>query len=392
MSKSLAILILLLLPFSAFAQTPSSDVQDLAAKYHETKNHLIQTETEKRRILGSLYSIDQRMKKISQKKSRLTDEMLHVQVGVRDSAKTIAVLEQEIEQQKSQLHHRLRALYKLSGESYLAIMFSQNTSEGLDRTLKYMKIITDSDYQLLKSYQHNVSIYQEHRKKLNTEVQKLLALEGHIKQQESLLKGEHNSKTQVIAELDRSTIMHLNKIQSLRSKTQALQSTTVDEQLASLLKPSFFESKGQLPAPVSGPVIQDYGLVRDVQYKLSWIHKGWQYGIPHGTSVMAVFDGTVIHLGPVNGYGQTLIVDHGDHYYTVYSHLGKTRARLNQTVHKGDVVAEAGAASRSGLANESEGFYFEIRHFSDAEDPKQWINQRNVKVTSTLLERGEQPQ
>ena len=87
-----------------------------------------------------------------------------------------------------------------------------------------------------------------------------------------------------------------------------------------------------------------------------------------GRAVNAVHEGVVSFSGPFTGYGQVVIVDHGDNTQTLYGHLGTA------AVNKGDRVtpqARVGVAGRNPAGNPA--LYFELRVDGKAVDPLQWL-------------------
>lgn len=78
-------------------------------------------------------------------------------------------------------------------------------------------------------------------------------------------------------------------------------------------------------------------------------HRGVDYAAPTGTPVKAAGDGNVIFLGRKGGYGNTLILQHGERYTTLYAHLSnfKKSLRVGSKVRQGDIIAYVGS---SGLA------------------------------------------
>ncbi len=352
-------------------------VKELAAQFEQSKQTVIEADSEKRKILGSLYTITRRMKKITQEKGHLTDELFHVQDNVQSLAKIIATLETQIKSQRTHLQHRLRALYKLSGEGYLGIVFSQKNSQQVDQALKFLKIVTDADYRLIRNYQENIAIYMDKRRRLKTQVQRLLTIENSIKKQENLLVQEHKAKTRIVSQLEASGAAALKQIRKIRKQTQGLVRGESSENTEGVLKASFFEKKGQLPHPVPGKIAQDFGLVRGAGFILQMSHKGWQYSAAAGTPVSVVFEGTVAYVDGLLGYGNVIIVDHGDHYYSVYGHLQQPKVRVGQEVKRGQTIAEAGSTSR----RYGDGVYFEIRHFSEPENPRGWLVGRGVQFS-----------
>lgn len=353
-----------LLTISCVAGAQPSPTQKIV----QNKQKIVEAEAEKRRILGSLYSIQKRMKKISNEKGKLTDQLFQAQDGVKSVAKVIAGLEKQISLEKVALRRRLRALYKMSGQGYVGIVFSRTSANDLDETLRFLKIVTDNDYKLIRSYRENIATYKVQKEKLKAQVEKLVAVEKKIKTQEGLLAVEQESKSKIVSELDKERSTSLATIKTLRRKTASLADSEVDE----LLRPSIYEQKGTLPAPYVAKIAQEFGLIVDDRFRIKYSHKGWQYA-PSLTSseVTCVFDGTIAKAQWVPGYGTTVVVDHGDHYYSVYGHLSRLRVKAGDTIKKGQNFAET--TSEKGL-------YFELRHFSEAENPARWITPSSVST------------
>lgn len=357
------------------AQTSMGQPTQLVEKYEESRKEIAEAEEQKRKILGSLYGINQRMKKISKERNSLNDELMSAQGSVKGIAKIIANLENQIQTQRKQLRKRLRALYKLSGEGYLAILFSRTDPQQLDQTMRFLKIVTDNDYYLIRAYQQNVATYTAQKQKLRGQVEKLISIEKNIKKNETQLLAEHNAKSKIVSGLDKDKIAHINNLKSIRHQGQAMN-------LGDLLQASIFEQKGQLAAPVVGKIVQDFGLITDDKYKVQLSHKGWLFATTNDTPVTSIFDGKVIFADLVNGYGPTIVVDHGDHYYSVYAHITRAGIKSGDTIKKGQVIALSGPLE--GATESSRfGLYFEIRHFSEPENPASWIRREKDNSIAT---------
>jgi len=342
---------------------------DFADQVSSVRQDLLESEAEKRRVLGSLYEVNRKMKVISKEKSALNDELYQVQSQAEALAQTVQELEQQISAQKERLHKRLRAMYKLSGQNYVAILFSRQTPQQLDQTLKFLKLISDADHKLIRAYQANMTLRAQEKEKLSKQVRRLLALEKRIQKQEDRLSGQHEEKTKIIARLERAQNRALKRLQDLREKSQGM---GFDDNLIQL---AFFEQKGRLPEPVRGQLAQDFGFIRNESGSIHLSHKGWHYRTEPGAGVSAVFSGNVSFSGWIDGFGNTVIVDHGDHYYTVYANLGRSKVAQGARVKQKDVIGDAGNTPRFGT-----GVYFEIRHFSEPENPKNWLAQRSIDL------------
>ncbi|MFJ2989055.1 murein hydrolase activator EnvC family protein [Collimonas sp. NPDC087041] len=130
-----------------------------------------------------------------------------------------------------------------------------------------------------------------------------------------------------------------------------------------------FESlRGQLRLPVRGDLMARFGSKRGDGP--TW--KGLFIRTPEGTEVKAVAAGRVVFADWLRGFGNLIIVDHGNQYMTIYGNNQALLKRPGDAVKTGDVIASAG---NSG-GNEQSGLYFEIRHQGRAFDPLGWVTTR----------------
>ena len=98
-------------------------------------------------------------------------------------------------------------------------------------------------------------------------------------------------------------------------------------------------------------------------------------GIASAVSLIGnIFFGKVAFAGWIDGYGQTIIIDHGDHYYSLYAHNSLLQKKTGDEVAGGETIAQSGdTASLHGP-----GLYMEIRHFSESLDPLPWLDLSKV--------------
>ena len=271
--------------------------------------------------------------------------------------------------QKNLLRERISVIYKLGGQGFARLIFSSNDSTQLERNLKIVGIIAKQDLDLIKDYSATMHELAAKKEKLVQRLAYLKKLEKNIQDKESKLVSENNSKNHILNTIRNSKNFALLKLNKIRKKS--LQTSLNDDSgvFDLLFQPSFFEQKGFLPTPIQGTVLQKFGLIKDDEQNVALSHKGLFFAASKGTPVKAIFPGKVAFNGLLPGFGRTLIIDHGDHYYSVY---GCTR---EASVQEGDEVSQHQIIARSGVSTQEfgEGLYFEIRHFSEPYDPQQWM-------------------
>jgi murein DD-endopeptidase MepM/ murein hydrolase activator NlpD len=79
----------------------------------------------------------------------------------------------------------------------------------------------------------------------------------------------------------------------------------------------------------------------------SEFHPGQDIAAPRGTPVLAPADGRVVEAGWKNGYGQTVILEHGNGLTTRYGHLSKIEVTAGQEVRRGEQLGQVGSTGRS---------------------------------------------
>ncbi len=131
----------------------------------------------------------------------------------------------------------------------------------------------------------------------------------------------------------------------------------------------FAAAKGSLPRPVPGTIEVGFGQIYNPRWSTVTLQKGLDIRAPAGTKVHAIHAGRVVYAGRLSGYGNLLILDHGDGYYTLSAHLAEIDRRIDDLVQAGDALGTVGATG----SLKGPYLYFEIRHHGTALDPSQWL-------------------
>ncbi len=143
----------------------------------------------------------------------------------------------------------------------------------------------------------------------------------------------------------------------------------------------YFDSRGQsaksmlMKTPVDGARISSgFGMRFHPVLGYTRMHKGIDFAVPDGTPVMAAGSGIVQVAGKVNGYGNFVVINHGNNYSTAYGHLSRFAAGIHKgsRVRQGQVIAYSG---HTGLATGPH-LHYEIRIANHQVNPK------NVKIAS----------
>jgi len=87
-----------------------------------------------------------------------------------------------------------------------------------------------------------------------------------------------------------------------------------------------------------------------------------------------VYDGKVVYADWFKGYGQVIIVSHGDNYHTLYGNLSEIFYKRGDIITKGEPIGRVGQSGQS----EEPTLYFEIRYKGKPVDPERWLKKKGA--------------
>jgi len=131
-------------------------------------------------------------------------------------------------------------------------------------------------------------------------------------------------------------------------------------------KEAFSTLRGRLRLPVRGELTGRFGAPRGPAGSEA---KGVFIRAAEGQPVRAIAPGQVVFADWMRGFGNLLIVDHGETYLSIYANNESLLKQVGDAVAAGDAIATTGSSG----GNEETGLYFEMRHLGRAFDPLRWV-------------------
>ena len=132
---------------------------------------------------------------------------------------------------------------------------------------------------------------------------------------------------------------------------------------------TFEQLRGSLRPPTRGNPVGRFGMPREGGGP-AW--KGLFIRAPGGQEVRAIAAGQVVFSDWLRGFGNLLLIDHGQGYLSIYGNNESLLKQVGDAVRAGDVVSTVGASG----GNPESGLYFEMRHEGRALDPSKWFSAR----------------
>lgn len=376
---------------------------EIQAKLREFDAILKQTTANKKETIGSLNAVTRQFQAQSRLVSTLDREVKVLDSEIQENETQINRLENDLKELKAEYARMIYNSSKLNRNlSIVAFVFSSSNFNQLYMRLKYLKQYTDSRKQQAAQIEQVSVQLSEEREQLDIRKQdkiRILAeaqterqkLEGMRREQQglvnSLTKKERSIRSQITAtkkqqqqleSMIRKAIEEEIRLAEADAKkenstaTRAAGSSLPMTPEVAALSSSFAGNRGRLPWPVeTGFITQSYGdhphpTLRGITVPSDGINIRTQ----PNSNVRTVFDGTVAKVASMPGYGETVLIKHGE-YYTLYTKLQSTSVKVGQPVRAKDVIGRV-ATNSNGEAE----IHFQTWKGLQKMDPASWISSR----------------
>lgn len=322
----------------------------------------------------------------------------------KQNRNTLASLQQQkletegtVKEQQDLLGAQLYQQYLHGQQGYLQILLQQQDPGAIARQLHYYSYVAKARATLIASMQQNLGKIA----KLNDETASTLKTLTELKQQQEKerreLQAQKNERNKVLKQLSAKITSQRGQISKLKRDEKRL--SQLVERLSRIIPKTlpknrgksakasepvarnealptdafdggdFAALKGKLNLPVRGDITNRFGDSRE-DTGVSW--KGLFIKSSEGSEVKSIASGRVVFADWLRGFGNLLIVDHGDGYMSLYGNNQTLLKQVGDTVSGGDTIAAVG---NSG-GNETDGLYFELRYRSKPLDPLSWSRLR----------------
>ncbi len=261
---------------------------------------------------------------------------------------------------------RLRFLQRQPPATWwVALLSSKSLQQFLDRRHQLLYIYKQ-DKQLLtdlKSVADSLLAQRDEIKSLENEA---LLIQQQLSHQQAVYQAQAETQRQIIQRLqsDRRTLelAEARLEQDSRRIASLIQSRTEGEVT---LPPG----NGALGYPVQGVVTSTFGWRIHPILGYEKFHSGIDFGADYGTPIYAAQAGTVILAEWYGGYGNTIVIDHGNGITTLYAHIETLYVQVGETVQRGQLIAGVGSTGFSTGPH----LHFELRAQGEPIDPAPYL-------------------
>lgn len=356
----------MIIPVYASLEDDKKDVQN---KINETKNNLSSISDDKEEAETELQKLTNQVNDVQREITSLEFQIEELNSSIEEKQAEIEEEEAEIKRKDNLLKERMVALYEVGETSYLDVLF--NSENLLDFLSNYSLIqqILETDTALIDELEHKKQELENDKSNLEKDKLAVQEKETEQKVKRAQLKGLQEQKQTEVDKLSAEEKAKQDELDAYNAKLNE-----IDEAIAEALREAMEEEKNNGSTGGNGSSFDgtfiwplDYS-PRRVTSRMKYRWGKWHKGIDIGTNaeigkrVVAAASGTVIYStyqsgsSSAAGYGNYLIIYHGNGFCTLYAHMDSKSVSLGQKVSQGQLIGYSG--NTGGVAPH---LHFEIR-------------------------------
>ena len=368
------------------AQAPSEELKALRARLEKLKRDIARGEGTRSEAADALEASEVAISEAGRKLEALAADRREVEAKLAELGDEARSVRKRLSEQRALAARLVYQHYTSAGTAgAFEILAGATDLNALARDRVYLDYVALARKSVLDRLVAEADRLRDLTEETAQRQQELAVIENQEAAQRARLETERANRKQVLAKLSAQIEGQRREVGALERDERRL--TKLVQDLAKMLaarKPAprpapstrapeprtgapFEQLKGRLHAPVRGQVTERFGSPR-ADSGLSW--RGLFIKAPAGREVKAVAAGRVVFADWLRGFGNLLIVDHGDGFMSLYGNNETLMSQVGEPVRSGDTVATVGSTG----GNTASGLYFELRYQGKPFDPLGWLN------------------
>ncbi len=379
------ILYLYLLIFLFISPMPFFSGQTISAASKKDELEAVKKEIEKKRkrvneakrqetkVTRTLDTIDKELTKKNQEFQAINRNISRLQKEIDQVHKKAENLEKELKKKEDILNKRLFSAYRFYRRGSIQIIIESVSYNDFLRKDRFLRQVLDKDHALFSQCLDAFEKQRDLEQELEIKQKELLNSQQKLADQRKSVQKTRSEKMAHLQKVRSEKTFQMKALEELEKRSRELQ--TFMEKLHKKKRAftpaegRFSEMRGKLSFPVEGKVITTFGKKEHPELNTFTFQKGIEIEADYRKEIKAIFDGRVVFADWFKGYGNMIIIDHGEHYYSISAYACELLKQVDDIIMQGEPIALVGdAGSMKGNC-----LYFEIRHRGKPQNPMAWI-------------------
>jgi len=363
----------------------SKKLKEIRKEIDRLNSRISKTQKDEKATLKQIQNLDRQIAMVTQLKKELQKERSLKEQQIHLLNQTIQTTDEKIRVMKERAARRAVRAYKLGRNRDIDLLLTSGDIHQALRRSTYLSAINKAEKITMDELQ---TMILSNRSDQNSLEKRLSEVKRNLHEEEQAsrqISSQQKKKESQLSSLKRNRKNLQQEVKTKQAAAQKIKGMIEDlekkkqERLRELArrrgmtmdqaKGEFAKYKGKLSWPVQGNLVGRFGPQKNESLGTVTNNPGIDIAASKGKGVRAVLDGIVVAITWIPGYGNTMIVDHGDSYYTVYAHIDNIQVNMDGYVLRDQVIAQV---SDTGSLDGAR-LHFEVWRGKDKVDPLQWL-------------------
>ena len=349
-------------------------------KLQEEKN-ILDTQAEKAKQAAD--SLELKIKSVSEVKRGLDEEAAAATLDydnkqdalnktlseIEANEKKLAEIKKDYDTRHKILEKRVRDIYINGQISYIDVLFGAKDFADFLTRMDLLRRILIQDSDLVTTLLEFQSQVQELGQQLEADkkVQEDLALQAERAKNTKLEKVA--AQQEIINRMQTDLEVFNQQYDEKMAAAKEIQNMIEEYKRRQDASQSFVSGNGSMIFPVEGTITDNFGWRTHPIFNRQIFHSGIDIGAEYGEPIRAAQSGTVISAGWIDGYGNTVMINHGGGVVSLYGHNQSFAVSAGQSVSQGQVIAYCGSTGNSTGPH----CHFEVLVNDEPVDPNNYL-------------------
>lgn len=347
LSIILAILMICVYMLPSIAATPTQqDIDNLTDQKEEVESQKEKVTEQKESVMDEISELTAQISDYEDEIAELNNKISSLEDSISTKEDEIKKLEKETEEKQDLLIQRLVAMYETGQTTYLDVLLSSEDMTSLISNYYRIEEIAEADQAVIDSIIAKQEETEEAKQELEKEKKEIDTSKKEVEQKSQSLQTAKQSKQTKVNSLSAEEKELQSKIDEFEEAIKDARAEIVAAAEEAQNSGSGYE--GTFKGMFEWPVSYSYNIITSVfGYRdaptsgASTNHGAVDIGVSY-VPVYAPADGKVIIARALSGYGNYIMIDHGNGYYTGFGHLSGYNVSQGQVVSAGQRIATSG--------------------------------------------------
>lgn len=367
------VLVMATLALSAQSPSPNDQSAADASKRAADRIRALQKESDalasqERTLLGELRKLEVDRQLKTEELANAERELRRTRDRVAATSARAAELKLTAEGQRPEVERRLVDLYKLGQAGYWRLLLDVDDLRSIGRVYRTAAALNRLDRERVQQHERTLQSLEQERKALELRLREVTKLQDQSRAARAAIDRAVSARTALVASIDQRRDLNAQLAGELEAAQRRLQGTVSELGRSTPIVLPLKPFRGVLPWPTSGIVTGKFGRQTTSRFGTPIARTGVVISVAEGQPVRVVHEGTVAYADQFTGYGNLVIVEHGEGAVSLYGYLASIDAPRGTHL---DAQAQLGTSGRDPSGNPA--LYFELRIDGQPVDPLQWL-------------------